>query len=169
MSSSGRRRRGRETSDYELVLHQSNGDTLDSYARAHDVSSSGFRVETRSALTEGQEVAFEMVMDSGDVVRGRARVTWVAANSRGTFSTGVKVTKLSWKDGRRLRGALAEEGYDFVQLARNMAWALYWIVIAVGLHNLLFHQSLTLNVLGRLIPVIGALVVAGWAILTLLG
>jgi hypothetical protein len=169
VSSAGKRKRNRALADYELVLHKTDGEPLDAYARAHDVSSGGFRAETRSPLAEGQEVAFDLVLDEGDVVRGRARVTWVAANSRGSFSAGTKITRLSWKDGRRLRGALAEQGYDFVQLARKMAWALYWIIVAVGVHNLLFHQALTLAVMGKLIPVIVALIVAGWAILTLLG
>ncbi len=155
--------------ELDLVLLDARGEPLDPHAQALDITVAGFRAETRLELQKGQTIHFELVLEDRERVRGRARVVWVNPDGRGFYSAGAKITRLSWRDRGRLRRQVAGPSYDFGALARRMFWACYWIVIAVGAHNIINHQPLTRELIFKLSPIALALGVAGWAMLELLG
>lgn len=164
-----RRRSPRVLTHFDLELRERRGGPpLDAHGRAYDVSVGGFRGETRAAVVEGQSVSFQLDIEAGEPAHGEARVVWVAADSRGLTSFGAQITRMAWRDRRRLRAAISGRSYDFVALARRLFWTLYWIVVAVGAHNIINHQPLTLTVMGELIPVFVALVAAAASALYLL-
>ena len=162
------RRKAPKLCDFELLLRDTKGTVIDLHSRAQDVTMGGFRAETRVLLREGQDTGFEMILDHKQAVSGRARVVWVAIDSRGVYVVGFKIRRISWRDSRRLRAAISESAYDFVQLARNLFRTIYWIVVAIALHNITYHQPVTLSMITSLTPVAVALAVAAWAMLTLL-
>jgi hypothetical protein len=155
--------------EMELVLSEPGGAELDGKATAHDVSAAGFRATTRAEVQEGQDVAFELVVEEGERVRGLARIVWVNPDQYGWFSAGAKITKLSWRDSSRLRSSVYTPGYDFVALARRMFWAFYWVIVVAAIQNVIFHQATARTIVWKLLPVVGALVVLGGSLFALLG
>ena len=153
----------------DLLLYDARGQALDVHATAQDISPAGFRAETRGDVTAGQIVKFELLLEDGGRVRGSAKVVWQTPDGRGWSSIGAKITKISWHDRGRLRNYVTEPGYDFVGVARALFWTAYWVVVAVGIHNVLNHQALTRELIWKLAPVAVALLCAGWAMLQLVG
>jgi len=162
------RGQARFLTELDLVIMDAGGGVLDHHAQALDITPAGFRAETRIELKKGQTLDFELLLEGGERVRGRARVVWVTPDGRGC-SAGAKITRLSWKDRGKLRRQVAGPSYDFGALARKTFWAAYWIVIAVAAHNIINHQPLTRMLIFKLTPIALALAVAGWAMLELLG
>lgn len=163
------RRYARILTEMPLVLSDPGGELLDGRAVAHDVSAVGFRAVTQAKLAEGQTVAFELEVDLDQKVRGQAKIVWSNADQFGYCSAGAKITKLSWRDSSLLRGSVYTPGYDFVGLARKMFWGFYWVVVVAAVQNVIFHQPTTRLIVWKLLPVIGALVILGASLFTLLG
>lgn len=164
------RRYERVLKEFELKLW-SEGAVVDENARAVDVSAAGFRAVTRAPVREGQEVQFELILDDGDTVRGGGKVAWSARDAFqfDVYSSGVKITDLSWTDGNKLRGTLYARGYDFVGLARKMFWGFYILVVVLAVQNVLFHQATTRAILWKLVPIALAAGALGASIFWLLG
>lgn len=165
------RRYARFLTEMDLVL-SSGGKPLDETAQAVDISAAGFRAVTRAELKEGQVVDFELVLvGANEKVKGRGKVVWA---SRDAFqfdfwSAGIKITKMSWRDSSKLRSDVYEAGYDFAGLAKNMFWALYIIIVAAAVQNVLFHQPQARHIIWKLMPVIAALGVLAASLFALLG
>lgn len=166
--SANQRGQARFLTELDLVLLDARGGVLDDHAQALDITPAGFRAESRVVMEKGQTLHFELILEGGERVRGRAKVVWVNADGRGFYSAGAKITRLSWRDRGRLRRQVAGPSYDFGALARKMFWTAYWIVIAVGAQNVIRHQPVTRELIWTLSPIALALAVAGWAMLQLL-
>lgn len=162
-----KRRQVRFLTDLDLVLLEPSGAVIDDKAKAHDISSAGFRAETRLKLKEGAKLGFLLVMDEGSV-RGQAQIVWVSPDQWGWYHAGAKITKISWRDARRLRRQVYTPGYDFWGLAKLFFKALFWAVLVLGLHNVIFHQPVVRKVLLDLWPVLVAVFVLGWSLRALL-
>lgn len=159
MSDDAERKYARFLTDLDLVLADLDGRVVDERAQAHDVSPKGFRVHSRVELAEGRRVQFTMLLGDGEKVRGQAIVVWSARDEWGWFDAGAKITRLSWRDARKLRGTVAAPGYDFLGLAR-LAWkALFWTVIVAALHNVAFNQPHVKRVLVDIAPAAAAILV----------
>lgn len=163
-----RRRQGRSVTDRPLVLRDSTGRAVDGHARAHDIGSGGFRAQTRCRLRPGDKVGFTIQLDEETSVRGHAVIEWSATDPFGPYSAGARIAKMPWRDRGRLRRALAEPGYDFDRLIRLSLKTFFWVVVALGLHNLVFHQPVLRRFAIELIPVMLAAAVMGWSLYTLL-
>ena len=163
------RRLQRHITEIEVTLYDPDGSVVDPNAMARDISASGFRAELRKPLEVGRKLRFEMTFDDGEKAGGDIQVAWAQADPWGGHIAGMKITKMSWRDSSRLRARVYRPGYDFVTMARKMFWGLYWIIVVAAVHNVVFHQKLTREVLWHLAPVAGALAVLGWALLMLLG
>lgn len=168
MSWEERRSDERRLLDAELSLRDASGRLLDAHARAQELSLDGFRAQTRCGLRPGEHVHFTLTLDAETQVRGEAVVAWSAAEPFGPYSAGARITRLRWRDRGRLRRALAGPAYDFARLVRLTLRALYWIVIALGLHNIAFHQPALRRLAVELIPVLLAVAVMGWSLHVLL-
>lgn len=166
--SANQRRQPRSLAEVAAVVREPGGKLIDDRAQAHDLSVSGFRLETRARIERGEAVQFELVLAEDQIARGRAEIVWVREDQWGWYNCGVKITKLSWADAGRLKRFIYEPGYDFVLLARRALWAVFWIVLAAGLHNFAFHQPEARRLARQLAPVAGACVILGWSLLTLL-
>lgn len=153
--------------DLDLVLLESSGQLIDDKAKAHDISPAGFRAETRVRLREGTRLSFILLMDDGPI-RGQAQVVWTSADQWGWYHVGAKITKISWRDGRRIRRRVYTPGYDFWGLAKLAFVALFWMTLVIGLHNVVFHQPAIRRLLWDMAPVLVAVFVLGWSLRSLL-
>lgn len=153
------RRYERVLQELDVELTELDGSHLDDRAVAEDVSPVGFRVITRAPLEKDQRLAFSLRLMDDSVVRGKALVVWRDSDRWGGTVAGLKITGMSWGDRSRLRGRISRPGYDFVGLARKAAWAMFWIVLAAGVHNVAFHQPEIRKTLGTMLPVIGGVFV----------
>jgi hypothetical protein len=155
--------------EFDLVLTEPGGLVIDAHAQAQEISPKGFRAETRARLDTGARVAFELILGDGERVRGMADLAWVKKDEWGKTVAGAKITKMSWKDSGKLKQAIYKPGFDFVALARKAFWCLYIVVCVAAIQNILLEQPMTRQLLLKLIPVVGALLMLGWSLLTLLG
>lgn len=164
------RRYARVIKEFELRLW-SEGAVVDDAARAVDVSPAGFRAVTRAALRADQEVEFELLLEDEDRVRGSGKVAWSAQDAFhfDFYSSGVKITDISWTDANKLRGSLYARGFDFVALARKMFWGFYILIVAAAVENVLFHQATARAILWKLVPIAAAAGVLGLSLFWLLG
>jgi hypothetical protein len=162
------RRWTRMATEFDVVLSEPGGAVIDGHAQARELSVAGFRAETQVALNDGQSVAFEVVLPDGDKVAGRGRVVWTSHDQFGWFVSGVKITRLSWKDRGRLRRAIYRPGYDFWGLARKMFWGTYLVIVVAAVQYVLQTQTTALGVALKLGPVLLALAVMGWSLMVLL-
>ena len=163
----GRRSMTRFLTDLDLVIADLSENVIDERAQAHDITPKGFRAETKASLKEGDKFKFHLQVEDEDPIVGLAQVVWVGQNPWGWWNVGVKITKISWRDRRRLDSNLLRHGYDFAGLARKAALALFWFIVVAGLDNIVFHQPQARKVLLHLTPVVIASVFLAWGLLLL--
>ncbi|MBI3552894.1 MAG: PilZ domain-containing protein [Elusimicrobia bacterium] len=164
-----RRSAARFLTDLDLTLFDSSGRLIDAHAQAHDVSPKGFRAETKTNLAEGDVVRFSLDFEEEEPVTGQAQVVWIGQNPWGWYNVGVKITRISWRDSRRLQSNLFKPGYDFASLAKKAMRALWWLVLIAGVDNIFFHQPAVRVIFLHLSPVLVALFFFGWGLMMLLG
>jgi hypothetical protein len=157
-----RRVESRFLTELDLVLFDLSGIVIDERAQAHDVTSKGFRAETRVKLPEKSRVRFALKIEENEV-RGEAVVVWVAEDQWGWFNAGVKITKISWADSRKLRKRVQLPGFDFVNLAKKAAIAAYWVIVVIGIQAALQSPHIR-HTLIKLGPVVPAVVLLGFAL-----
>lgn len=147
------RRHDRILTELDVSLWElgEDGALLDDRCRAQDISPLGFRVSAQARLEKGQRVRFELNLDDDfEPAKGEAEVVWTETDTWGGSVMGVRILSMSWRDRRRLRGRTSTPGYDFVGLARRAAISVFWIVLALGAHNIAFHQPVMREVLMKL-------------------
>jgi len=153
-----RRASARFLTDLDLVISDKDGTVLDGSAQAHDISPKGFRAETKLEMKEGDVFHFSLEAEDREEepITGRAQVAWTGQNPWGGTNIGVKITKISWRDSRRLAANLFRGGYDFAGLARKAMRAVWWVVLIAGINSVVFHQPTARKLFIDMAPVLAA-------------
>lgn len=169
MSSQDERRKGaRFITDFMVILRSAkDGAPLDERAMAHEVSASGFKLETHATLGLHSEVAFELQLPEGGCVCGEGLVIW---SKRETFATwaGIKIVKMSGADKRRLSRRLHPDTVDWPKVSALALRALFVITVVAAAQKLIFQRPDVLGVMAQLAPTFIALLLMAWALLGLL-
>lgn len=159
MSEEDARRYSRFLTDLDLALFDLSGKVVDDHSQASDISPTGFRAQTQIEVKKGDRFRFVLTLDDGERFDGTVEVVWFSSDGWGTQTAGFKFLRIPWRARRLLRQTVPVKRYDFVALAKKAAVAVYVIVVAVGAHNIAFHQPTMRDVLEKLVPVMGALAV----------
>jgi hypothetical protein len=161
-----RRAGGRVITDFPLVLMDEADKMLDLNATAHDLSESGFRVETQAGIAPGQVVHYRIVAFGGRELRGSAKVAWAQRTDLALWA-GAEFLDLSWADKRMLKRATSPPSADWVLIATKLLLAVIWIggalALWVGLRSPFWRPQLS-----ELFPKIVAAVLFGWSLRELL-
>lgn len=155
-----RRRAPRLITRLHAALRGEDGAALDSDAIAHEVSMTGFRVETRGPLSRGQMVRFDLELSAGRRAAGRARVAWARREDSGRWA-GLHIERMSWRDRRRLRRELWPPTTDWESIAEKAFTAAFWIAVALAGERLAARWSEWSETLFRLAPALLALIGIG--------
>lgn len=167
MSGDERRGDARLITELSVVLLPSKGgEPLDDRATAHDVSISGFKVETQAQLTDNMMLAFTFELPRGETATGKGRVAWTNRESFASWA-GVEIVSMPWSDKRRLKKLLNPDTTDWERIG-NLCVKLAMIVtvLAAG-HRILLSAHLR-DLFAKLAPKMIALLVMGWALVNLL-
>ena len=154
--------------DLDLILSDSKGALIDSDARAHTLTSEGFRAVSKVPLKKGFRLGFTLILGPGDEVKGTVEVTWVQEDGLGGCDAAMRFLKLSWGGARRLNKLFHVPGFDFAGVAWKAIVALFFLVVVAGLHNIVFYHPDVRRALVQLMPVFAALVVVAAALLVIL-
>ncbi|MBI4376403.1 MAG: PilZ domain-containing protein [Elusimicrobia bacterium] len=144
----------------DMALSDMSGKAVDSEAKAHDLSPSGFRAEIQCRLKEGSRFKFKITLPDGSVVRGQAVASWCSQDQWGSYLSGFKIIEMSWADRRLIsRQAGQPYPYDLFRILAMGSRMLFYLVILLAARNIIFRQPHVREVLWQVLPEIAALAV----------
>jgi hypothetical protein len=161
-----RRSADRILSHFSLVILSDIGEILDDNALAHDLSTSGFKMETLARLKTGQVVRYRLRLDAGGDLRGQARVAWVEESDLSQWA-GASFLRLSWADRRRVVKVTRPNQVDWNAIADRAIFALSVFLVTLLTWNFLSNPTWR-TVLALMMPKIFAAVAMGLALRALL-
>jgi hypothetical protein len=117
-------------------------------ARVHDLTPEGFGFETPKPLKTGVRLAFSIEVGGGERVSGQARLVWCRHLQHSTWA-GAHITKLSWRDRRRLKALVLPPGYDWEAFFDRLLTAGFVVAVVLLTEDLLrHHRGLVRVILG---------------------
>ena len=167
MDGENRRKATRILSEFALTLLDDKGEVLDQHAVAHDVSDKGFKIESRAELKPGQFVRFALALDADGDINGRASIVW-SERSDLSYWAGAQFLNIARRDLRRVRRITNPSAVNWNALADRLIISLS-ALLATILGWRLLSDPMWRGILGGLMPTVIAALVAGWALLAMLG
>lgn len=112
---------------------------IDDKARVHDLTPEGFGFETSKPLKTGTRIAFSIDLGRGERLGGQARVVWSRHVPHATWA-GAHITKLSWRDRRRLKALVLPPGYDWEAFFDRLLTAGFVVAVVLLGEDLVRHH-----------------------------
>lgn len=145
-----RRKEARYLIDLPMRL-SSRGQMLDASAVVHDLTLEGFGFETTHGVKRGQLFGFEVSLPEGSRASGTAEVRWLRSGDWGIWA-GARITKMSWRDKRRLRQAVISPGYDWIGFWDRALTAAFIVALVMLVEDVVRHQQGFLEAGWRVLP-----------------
>lgn len=143
------------------------GPVLDESATAHNVTESGFTLETEAELGANAAILFVLELPDGGRVSGEGRVMSLKKEAFAGWAD-IRVTRMSWRDRRRLARVLNPDCVDWSKVLSLAIKAVVALTVISAARKLLYQRQDMLALASNLAPKFAALLLMGWSFLGLL-
>lgn len=135
--------------DLPMTYSVIGGSVVDDKARVHDLTPEGFGFETSRQVKTGARLAFSVELGEGERIMGQARVVWSRHVPHATWA-GAHITKISWRDRRRLKGLVLPPGYDWESFFDRLLTAGFIVAVALLAEDVARHHRGLLTIAAEL-------------------